>query len=123
MKPKPPKAPNQLLRDARLARGWSQADVASRLQTTTQVVNKWECGAHFPGPHHRQALCALYEKTPEELGLIPIQSSHERERSSPLSSEQEMASAHAEVSEPLRLEESGTSERQTNQSSPEQQLA
>jgi len=122
VEPLPPKVPNQLLARARQARGWSQADVASKLKTTTQVVNKWECGTHFPSPHSRQALCALYEKTPEELGLIPMQLSHERAQSSPLLPEQEMASAHAEVSEPPRLEGSGTSEQQTDQSSPEQQI-
>lgn len=122
MEPSSPKVPNQLLVRARQARGWSQADVASKLKTTTQVVNKWERGAHFPGPHYRQALCALYEKTPEELGLIPVQLSHESARSSPLLPEQEKASAHAEVSEPPRLEGSDTSEQQTNQFSPEQQI-
>src|SRR5207247_10488414 len=97
VKPPLPKVPNQLLVRARQARGLSQADVASALNTTTQVINRWERGRNFPGPHHRKGLCALYGKTPEELGLIPKEPFSENEQPSPQLLEQEKASVRVEV--------------------------
>lgn len=68
---KSPAIPNQFLIDARNDRGLSQANVASVLATTTQVVNRWERGKEFPNPYYRQKLCEFYGKSARELGLIP----------------------------------------------------
>lgn len=74
---KPTRAvPNLLLKHARQQRGWSQKDVADRMQKdgdndcNEQTVGRWERGETFPQPHYRQKLCKLFEKSAEELGLI-----------------------------------------------------
>jgi transcriptional regulator with XRE-family HTH domain/energy-coupling factor transporter ATP-binding protein EcfA2 len=64
------KKPNQLLRQAREQRGWSQERLAQELEVSPQTVSRWECGTAFPYPHYREQLCLLFEKSVEELGLI-----------------------------------------------------
>ncbi|MFL5592408.1 MAG: tetratricopeptide repeat protein [Ktedonobacteraceae bacterium] len=58
------------LRYERERRGWSQADVASRVGSDTKTVARWERGKGLPRPYHRQALCELFGKNAEEFGLI-----------------------------------------------------
>src|SRR5215468_3258587 len=62
--------PNELLRQERLLRGWSQQDVAGRIETDGYTVNRWERGRATPSPYFRQRLCALFGKNAEELGLL-----------------------------------------------------
>lgn len=62
--------PNQKLRYERERRAWSQLDVADRVGTTSLNVGRWERGVTQPGPYFRQKLCEIFEKTPQELGLI-----------------------------------------------------
>ncbi len=62
--------PNLRLRHERELRGWSQKDVADRLNTNTFTVSRWERGEAVPSPHFRQQLCELFGKNAEELGLI-----------------------------------------------------
>lgn len=62
---------NQVLRQAREARGWSQEDVAGRLGTNPFTVYRWESGRAFPSPYFRQKLCQLFESDAATLGLIP----------------------------------------------------
>lgn len=62
--------PNLLLKRARLARGWSQQEVADQIDAPYAfMVNRWENGVVFPGPGYRKKLCALFGKSLEELGL------------------------------------------------------
>jgi transcriptional regulator with XRE-family HTH domain len=70
---KRPLVPNDLLRQARLARGWTQADLAERLQTTEQTVHSWERGKRFPGREFRRQLCDTFGMSPQELGLLPVE--------------------------------------------------
>jgi tetratricopeptide (TPR) repeat protein len=63
--------PNQLLRRARLERGWTQKMVAERIGAPNDViVTRWERGTAFPSPHYVQRLCELFEQQASELGLI-----------------------------------------------------
>ncbi len=62
--------PNELLRQERLLRGWTQQDVAGRIATDGYTVNRWERGRATPSPYFRQRLCALFGKNAEELGLL-----------------------------------------------------
>lgn len=62
--------PNELLRHARLQRGWSQADVAARIGSDPKTVGRWERGLTFPSLYLRQQLCTLFEQDAEALGLI-----------------------------------------------------
>src|SRR5579862_3033781 len=62
---------NDLLRQERVSRGWSQADVAEKIGSDPKTVGRWERGLTSPGPYLCQQLCQLYGKTPLELGLRP----------------------------------------------------
>jgi transcriptional regulator with XRE-family HTH domain len=55
---------------ARLARNWSQLDVADHLGTTPLSVSRWERGITFPSPFFLSHLVHLFEVTPEQLGLL-----------------------------------------------------
>src|SRR6266699_5659491 len=62
--------PNDLLRQERLLRGWSQQQVANHVGTDGYTVNRWERGRALPSPYFRQHLCTLFGKNAEELGLL-----------------------------------------------------
>src|SRR5436853_5777447 len=63
--------PNQRLRRERELRGWSQEDVARKIGAPDdKTVRRWESGKVSPTPHYRQKLCALYDKSAQELGFI-----------------------------------------------------
>src|SRR5205085_9157185 len=61
---------HQRLKYERELRGWSQADVATRIRCDTKTVGRWERGIASPGPYLRQKLVKLFGKNAEELGLI-----------------------------------------------------
>ncbi len=64
--------PNHLLRMARQERGWNQQDVADRIGAPHSLnISRWESGTAFPRAYYIQQLCLLFEKTANELGLIP----------------------------------------------------
>jgi transcriptional regulator with XRE-family HTH domain len=58
------------LRYERQLRGWSQADLAAKVGSEPRTVARWEGGKSLPLPYHRRALCELFNKTAEELGLL-----------------------------------------------------
>lgn len=62
--------PNSILRHERQLRGWSQRKVADLVETSEDVVSRWERGERKPGPFFQEKLCALYEKSAEELGIL-----------------------------------------------------
>jgi len=66
--PKP--TPNQKLRYERIRRGLSQQDVADMVGTTPLNVGRWERGVTLPGPHFRQKLSEVFDKSLSELGLM-----------------------------------------------------
>ena len=63
---------NPHLRKARAEFGWSQQDLADKIDTTIVNISRWENGAIFPSPYFRQKLCEIFGKTPAELGLVPL---------------------------------------------------
>ncbi|HEY7198566.1 MAG TPA: tetratricopeptide repeat protein [Candidatus Dormibacteraeota bacterium] len=65
------RASNQQLKLARQQKGWSQKQVATAIGTNAVMVSRWETGVMKPGPYFRQRLCALYGRTPEDLGFVP----------------------------------------------------
>jgi len=74
--------PNQLLRRARLERGWTQRVVAERIGAPTDMmVTRWERGTAFPSAYYIERLCQLFELRASDLGLLP--ESHPVEPSSP----------------------------------------
>ena len=70
--------PNQLLRRARLERGWTQRAVAEFIGAPQDtMVTRWERGAAFPSAYYIERLCQLFELSPSELGLLPESDSSE----------------------------------------------
>src|SRR5215472_10233506 len=64
--------PNDRLRQARLERGWTQAEVAELVSSTTsfETVSRWERGMKIPTAYYRRRLCEIFDKTAQELGLF-----------------------------------------------------
>ncbi len=70
--------PNERLKRARLARGWTHKDVADRLKLPDiRQVSRWERGVNNPHPHYRQALSDLFGKSQEELGLLKAEAAED----------------------------------------------
>ncbi len=62
--------PNHQLKLARMQRNWSQLEVADSISTTPLTVSRWERGITIPTTHFRRVLCALFAKSPQELGFL-----------------------------------------------------
>ncbi|MEO7020705.1 MAG: helix-turn-helix transcriptional regulator [Ktedonobacteraceae bacterium] len=81
--------PNATLRQERRLRGWSQSEMARRLNdvvykdledeseddagkggVTTDMVSKWEIGVYVPSLFYQKRLCQLFQRTAAELGLM-----------------------------------------------------
>jgi predicted ATPase/class 3 adenylate cyclase len=59
---------------ARLERGWTQRDVADRVEAPHDLsVMRWERGTAWPSAYYVQKLCELFDKSASELGLLPPQ--------------------------------------------------
>jgi|SRR5581483_5484782 len=59
-----------IVKNERARRGWSQADVAEKIGSDPKTVGRWERGLTFPSPYMCQQLSKLYGKSIQELGLI-----------------------------------------------------
>lgn len=70
--------PNTRLRHERELRGWTQEEVAERIGTTAVSVSRWENGTYIPDMFHRNKLCELYQKNPQELGFVSEKVDSER---------------------------------------------
>ncbi len=67
--------PNQLLRRARLERGWTQKVVADRIGAPNDMmVTRWERGTAFPSAYYIERLCQLFEQKASDLDLLPASS-------------------------------------------------
>ncbi len=63
--------PNRQLQAARKVRGWTQSEVAELIGASSSLnVTRWERGTTVPGSFYLKKLCQLFDKTPEELGLL-----------------------------------------------------
>lgn len=66
--------PNRLLRAARKERGWSQQQVADRIEAPFSLnISRWENGTAYPSPYYLERLCQLFGKSVRELGLSQIE--------------------------------------------------
>src|SRR5215468_3286419 len=63
--------PNKSLRDARLARGWTQAELAEKIGCHTKLIHLWERGLMVPSPFYVKRLCRTLRKDAGTLGLAP----------------------------------------------------
>ncbi|GCF11275.1 tetratricopeptide repeat protein [Dictyobacter arantiisoli] len=59
------------LTETRVSSYLSQQEVADKIGTTYVNVSRWERGITRPNPYFRRKLCALFQKTEEELDLLP----------------------------------------------------
>jgi transcriptional regulator with XRE-family HTH domain len=71
--------PNELLRRARVLRGWLQQRVADHInqllgaaRADRELVYRWESGKRTPSPFYRERLCQVFAMTAEELGLVEL---------------------------------------------------
>lgn len=62
--------PNEQLRYARTLKGWTQAELAEQVGTSFEMVSRWERGVTLPSAYFRKRLCAVLEKTAEELSFV-----------------------------------------------------
>lgn len=63
--------PNQKLKEAREAHGWSQEDIAEQIGLDDpHTVSRWERGISVPRPSYRRKLALLFGKSLDELGLL-----------------------------------------------------
>ncbi len=58
------------IRYERLYLGLSQSEAAEKMGFDERTLRTWEAGTHFPGYPGRRALCQLYGKSLQELGLF-----------------------------------------------------
>ena len=58
---------SQNIAGLRHAAGWSQEELAARLDVTRQSVSKWESGQSDPSTTNLLALAKLFGVRPEEL--------------------------------------------------------
>lgn len=77
--------PNTRLRTAREMRGWSQRELAHRLEISELTVGRWERGERTPQLLFRARLCELFGMSAQELGLSEevLLKSEKREEPSP----------------------------------------
>src|SRR5690242_19707158 len=66
-----PKKPNNLLRQARQKRGWSQRRVAEAIGAYEDRVSRWEAGT-TPGKYFQERLCNLFGLDAIQLGFIDL---------------------------------------------------
>lgn len=50
---------------------WSQQELADLLGTTPNTVSRWELGKTTPRPYFVKKLCAIFDKSLQELDLLP----------------------------------------------------
>src|SRR5207247_5112615 len=83
------------LRYEREKRSWSQEQLAQEVGTTRVNISRWESGITFPNHYYRDQLRKLFNKSPEELGLLLTTDTEENRRGQISSREGE--SLHSEV--------------------------
>lgn len=59
-----------ILRDLRAAKGWSQGDLADRLNVSRQTVNALETGRYDPSLPLAFAIARLFQKRIETVFLV-----------------------------------------------------
>lgn len=65
-----PVRPLWRLKAERERRGWSQQELAHRLNVTPNSISRWERGISSPSLYFRRQLCDLFGRSPQELGFV-----------------------------------------------------
>lgn len=61
---------NNIIRDLRAERGWTQADLAERLEVSRQTINALETGRYDPSLPLAFALAGLFDKPIEAIFFL-----------------------------------------------------
>lgn len=77
------KGRNEILKREREQRGWSQARLAELIGTDAATVSRWERGYATPSPYFREHLCRIFEKSTQDLGLLPEKQEEREQKPSP----------------------------------------
>jgi uncharacterized membrane protein/DNA-binding XRE family transcriptional regulator len=77
------KGRNEILKREREQRGWSQARLSELIGTDAATVSRWERGYATPSPYFREHLCRLFEKSTQDLGLLPEKQAESEQKPSP----------------------------------------
>ena len=85
---------NEFLQRERIRCNWRQRDVADKLGVSILTIHRWEQGLQSPGAYFRMRLCALFERSPQELGFV-TPPSHVLENETPATPHTEVASPSA----------------------------
>jgi tetratricopeptide (TPR) repeat protein/transcriptional regulator with XRE-family HTH domain len=64
-------APNKSLTNARLSRGWTQAELAKKIGCHIKLLHRWENGHALPSSFYIRKLCTVLKKDARTLGLVP----------------------------------------------------
>ena len=51
----------------RSLRGFTQADIAEKLNKTKGAISNWENGLNFPNPDEVEKLCKIFDVTPNQI--------------------------------------------------------
>ncbi len=62
----------RLILDGRIARGWSQHDLAQRIGVSRVMVSRYECGKDLPKLLVYAELCRVFDLDPRALLLGPV---------------------------------------------------
>jgi uncharacterized membrane protein/DNA-binding XRE family transcriptional regulator len=96
------KVRNELLRQEREKRGWSQARVAEQIDTEAVNISRWERGYATPSPYFREKLCQLFDKNAQDLGFLQ---GEQIEDEQPPKEPQQSSPPLTSTSEPVLLQE------------------
>ncbi len=89
--------PNESLRNARLSRGWTRAELAEKIGCHIKLIRLWERGLILPSPFYVKKLCQVLRKDVGTLGLSP----------------DDLQTAHTPKDAPIVQEDANAEERQT----------
>lgn len=59
------------LRAARVNAGYSQKEIADKLNVSNKTIGKWEKGETFPGADKIRMLCDLYGVSYDDIIFLP----------------------------------------------------
>jgi len=63
---------NSMLKSARVQKSWTPEFVSEKVGVSLNTYNRWETGSQLPRHASLEALCKVFEMSPEELGFAEL---------------------------------------------------